>query len=154
MGTRQKRERQQDLWIAVGDVVQSPGNAFCDRLNHVEGLRPRHGAEPNWQALFAVCASSQRSFRLSQIKSVAHSASSILRISGSSTARHPRSQARPAGSGRPFLGAANPGWIYLQKLGRPASLRMLAESLHARFRPGVWLNDTSSGSRQSNESRQ
>lgn len=35
MGTRQKRERQQDLWIATGDVVQSPGNAFYDRLNRV-----------------------------------------------------------------------------------------------------------------------
>ena len=33
MGTRRKRERQQDLWIATSDVVQTPGNAFYDRLN-------------------------------------------------------------------------------------------------------------------------
>src|SRR5580658_10452010 len=35
MGTRQKRERQQDLWIAASDVVQTPGNAFYDRLNQI-----------------------------------------------------------------------------------------------------------------------
>jgi transposase len=35
MGTRQKRERQQDLWIATNDVVQTPGNAFYDRLNQI-----------------------------------------------------------------------------------------------------------------------
>ena len=35
MGTRRKRERQQDLWIATSDVVQTPGNAFYDRLNQV-----------------------------------------------------------------------------------------------------------------------
>jgi hypothetical protein len=28
MGTRRKREKQQDLWIAAKDVVQTPGNAF------------------------------------------------------------------------------------------------------------------------------
>jgi transposase len=33
MGTRKRRERQQDLWIAASDVVQTPGNAFYDRLN-------------------------------------------------------------------------------------------------------------------------
>ncbi|MGH8335677.1 MAG: transposase [Gammaproteobacteria bacterium] len=37
MGTRRKRERQQDLWIASSDVVQTPGNAFYDRLNAVLG---------------------------------------------------------------------------------------------------------------------
>jgi len=35
MGTRRKRERQQDLWIASGDVVETPGNAFYDRLNQI-----------------------------------------------------------------------------------------------------------------------
>lgn len=35
MGTRRKRERQQDLWIATRDVVQTPGNAFYDRLNQI-----------------------------------------------------------------------------------------------------------------------
>jgi transposase len=35
MGTRRKREQQQDLWIATSDVVETPGNAFYDRLNQV-----------------------------------------------------------------------------------------------------------------------
>src|SRR5215208_181100 len=35
MGTRRKRERQQDLWIAATDVVQTPANAFYDRLNQM-----------------------------------------------------------------------------------------------------------------------
>src|SRR5262245_9029159 len=35
MGTRQKRERQQDLWIAASDVVETPANAFYDRLNEI-----------------------------------------------------------------------------------------------------------------------
>jgi transposase len=35
MGTRRKRERQQDLWIANSDVVETPGNAFYDRLNQI-----------------------------------------------------------------------------------------------------------------------
>jgi transposase len=35
MGTRRKRERQQDLWIANGDVVETPANAFYDRLNRI-----------------------------------------------------------------------------------------------------------------------
>jgi transposase len=35
MGTRRKRERQQDLWIAASDVVETPGNAFYDRLNQI-----------------------------------------------------------------------------------------------------------------------
>src|SRR5215813_8489969 len=35
MGTRWKRERQQDLWIAVSDVVETPANAFYDRLNQI-----------------------------------------------------------------------------------------------------------------------
>jgi transposase len=35
MGTRRKRERQQDLWIATSDVIQTPANAFYDRLNQI-----------------------------------------------------------------------------------------------------------------------
>jgi len=35
MGTRRKRERQQDLWIATSDVVETPANAFYDRLNQI-----------------------------------------------------------------------------------------------------------------------
>ena len=35
MGTRRKREKQQDLWIATGDVVETPGNVFYDRLNQI-----------------------------------------------------------------------------------------------------------------------
>src|SRR5882672_8994543 len=35
MGTRRKRERQQDLWIASKDVVETPANAFYDRLNQI-----------------------------------------------------------------------------------------------------------------------
>src|SRR5207247_5570864 len=35
MGTRRKRERQQDLWIATRDGVKTPGNAFYDRLNDI-----------------------------------------------------------------------------------------------------------------------
>jgi len=32
MGSRRKRERHQDLWIATSDVVETPANAFYDRL--------------------------------------------------------------------------------------------------------------------------
>ncbi|HWF67437.1 MAG TPA: hypothetical protein VN670_09030 [Acidobacteriaceae bacterium] len=35
MGTRRKRERQQDMWIATSDVVETPANAFYDRLNQI-----------------------------------------------------------------------------------------------------------------------
>src|SRR5579883_2740713 len=35
MGTRRKRERQQDLWLATSDVVETPANAFYDRLNQI-----------------------------------------------------------------------------------------------------------------------
>jgi transposase len=35
MGTRRKRERQEDLWIVASDVVETPGNAFYDRLNQI-----------------------------------------------------------------------------------------------------------------------
>jgi hypothetical protein len=35
MGTWRKRERQQDLWIATSDVVETPANAFYDRLNQI-----------------------------------------------------------------------------------------------------------------------
>ena len=32
---RRKRERQQDLWIATSAVVETPANAFYDRLNQI-----------------------------------------------------------------------------------------------------------------------
>src|ERR1051326_8989797 len=35
MGTRKKRERQQGLWIASSAVVETPANAFYDRVNHI-----------------------------------------------------------------------------------------------------------------------
>ena len=35
MGTRRKREKQQDLWIATNDVVETPANVFYDRLNQI-----------------------------------------------------------------------------------------------------------------------
>lgn len=35
MGKRGKRERQEDLWIATGTLVETPGHAFYDRLNEV-----------------------------------------------------------------------------------------------------------------------
>jgi transposase len=35
MGTRKKRQRQHDLWIAASDVVQTPANAFYDQLNGI-----------------------------------------------------------------------------------------------------------------------
>lgn len=35
MGTRRKRERQQDLWIAAKEIMEAPGNAFYDRLNAI-----------------------------------------------------------------------------------------------------------------------
>jgi transposase len=34
MGTR-KRERQQDLWMVTSTLVETPGNAFYDRLNQI-----------------------------------------------------------------------------------------------------------------------
>jgi len=56
MGTRKKRERQKEFWIATSDVVRSPGNAFYDRLNaildkrrfdvHVERLCRRYYKGP------------------------------------------------------------------------------------------------------------
>jgi transposase len=33
MGTRKKRERQEDLWVASSEVVGTPAHAFYDRLN-------------------------------------------------------------------------------------------------------------------------
>jgi transposase len=35
MGTRKGRQWQQELWIAANDVVQTPANAFYDRLNAI-----------------------------------------------------------------------------------------------------------------------
>src|SRR3954462_55792 len=35
MGTRKGRERQSDIWIATSAIVETPGNAFYDRLNKI-----------------------------------------------------------------------------------------------------------------------
>ena len=35
MGTRKKRERQEDFWIVSSEVVGAPAHAFYDRLNQV-----------------------------------------------------------------------------------------------------------------------
>jgi transposase len=34
-GTRQKRERQEELWVVSSEVVSSPTHAFYDRLNQI-----------------------------------------------------------------------------------------------------------------------
>ena len=35
MGTRKKRERQEDLWVVSSEIVGSPAHAFYDRLNEI-----------------------------------------------------------------------------------------------------------------------
>ena len=35
MGTRKKRERQEDFWVIGNEVVEAPAHAFYDRLNQV-----------------------------------------------------------------------------------------------------------------------
>ena len=35
MGTRGKRERQEDLWVVTSEVVGTPAHAFYDRLNEI-----------------------------------------------------------------------------------------------------------------------
>ena len=35
MGTRKKRERQEDLWVVNSEVVGTPAHAFYDRLNQI-----------------------------------------------------------------------------------------------------------------------
>jgi transposase len=35
MGTRKGRERQHDFWIATNAIVETPGNAFYDRVNRI-----------------------------------------------------------------------------------------------------------------------
>ena len=35
MGTRKKRERQEDLWLVSSEVVGPPAHAFYDRLNQI-----------------------------------------------------------------------------------------------------------------------
>ena len=35
MGTRKRRERQQELWVASSDIVRTPAHAFYDRLNRI-----------------------------------------------------------------------------------------------------------------------
>src|SRR3954463_9159165 len=39
MGTRKGRERQQPFWMATNEIVESPGNAFYDRLNQILNKR-------------------------------------------------------------------------------------------------------------------
>jgi hypothetical protein len=38
MGTRKKRERQEDLWVVSSEVVDAPAHAFYGRLNQVLAL--------------------------------------------------------------------------------------------------------------------
>ena len=35
MGTRQKRERQEDMWVVSSEIVGAPAHAFYDRLNEI-----------------------------------------------------------------------------------------------------------------------
>src|ERR1039457_6733401 len=35
MGTRKKRERQEDLWVVSSEIVATPAHAFYDRLNEI-----------------------------------------------------------------------------------------------------------------------
>src|SRR3984957_17618915 len=35
MGTRKKRERQEDFWVVSSEVVGTPAHAFYDRLNQI-----------------------------------------------------------------------------------------------------------------------
>jgi transposase len=35
MGSRRKKERQEEVWIATSAIVQTPGHAFYDRLNEL-----------------------------------------------------------------------------------------------------------------------
>jgi len=37
MGTRKKKERQEQLWVATSAIVQTPGHAFYDQLNQLLG---------------------------------------------------------------------------------------------------------------------
>jgi hypothetical protein len=39
MGTRKRRGRQQQLWVASSDIVRTPANAFYDRLNEILNRR-------------------------------------------------------------------------------------------------------------------
>ena len=52
MGTRRKRERQQDLWIATSDVVETPANVFYDRLNQAH--KAEHAVDLTSGALLAL----------------------------------------------------------------------------------------------------
>lgn len=62
MGKRRKRERQEDLWVVTGRLVETPGHAFYDRLNavlaghrfddHVEHLCSRYYKGPRgWPSI-------------------------------------------------------------------------------------------------------
>lgn len=39
MGTRKRRGRQQQFWVASSDIVRTPSNAFYDRLNEILNRR-------------------------------------------------------------------------------------------------------------------
>src|SRR5450759_4514754 len=60
MGTRKKRQRQEDLWVVSSEIVGTPAHAFYDRLNeildrrhfdrNVEHLCRRYYKGPIWDA--------------------------------------------------------------------------------------------------------
>jgi len=35
MGTRHSQEKQEDIWMADGELARSPGHPFCQRLNEL-----------------------------------------------------------------------------------------------------------------------
>jgi transposase len=48
MGTRGKRERQEDLWIASNTIVKSPGHAFYEELNRILGEQKFDAKVEGW----------------------------------------------------------------------------------------------------------
>ena len=53
MGSRKQRARQQELWIVASDVVETPGNAFYDRLNRILA---EHKFDQKVEAVWGICA--------------------------------------------------------------------------------------------------
>ena len=49
MGTRKRRERQQQLWVASSDIVRTPVNAFYDRLNEILNRRDIDRRVEHWR---------------------------------------------------------------------------------------------------------
>jgi hypothetical protein len=72
MGTRRKRERQQDLWIATSDVVEIPANVFYDRLNQV---LDEHKFDAKVERL---C---QKFYKKSALRTAEHGSGDLLSIS-------------------------------------------------------------------------